>query len=127
MADNLVLNSGTGGGTAATDLRTIDSVAVHVQRVASHGAPGLTVGQVEVSSAATAIAAARDTRQSLTIVNRELASVYVADSTAVSTASFRLDPGDSVTWAVSGAVYAITAAAYTATGDAKVHVAETHD
>ena len=127
MADNLVLNAGSGGGTAATDERTIAGTAVHVQRVAPHGTPNLTVGQVTVSNAATAICAEDTTRYAITIVNRELSSVYLDDSTAVSTAAFRLDPGDSVTWATGAAIYGIAPAAYTPAGDDKVHYVSLHD
>ena len=125
-ADDVEVSAGS-GTKVATDERVIGASTAHVQRVAPHGTPNLTVGQVAVSTAATAICDADSTRHSITVVNRQLASVYVDDSTAVSTAAFRLDPGDSVTWATGAAIYGITAAAYTATGDAKVHFAALHD
>ena len=126
MADNITLNSGSGGGTAATDERTIDGTAVHVQRVAPHGGPAISVAQVTVSNASTAIAAANDNRSTLTIVNRQTVAVWIDDA-AASTAAFRLDPGDSISLDTSAVINGITAASYSATGDAKVHVVEVHD
>ena len=126
MADNIELNSGSGGGTAATDERTIGGVAVHVQRVAPHGGPAITVGQVTVSSSSTAIVAADSTRESLTLVNRQLAAVFIDDA-AATTAAFRLDPGDSITMNTGAAIYGITASAYTPSGDDKLHYVAVHD
>lgn len=126
MADNVQLNAGTGGDIAGADERTIGGTAVKVQRVAPHGCPAITVGQVEVSSTSTAICAVDSTRMSITIVNRQLVAVYIDDGTAT-TGGFRLDPGDSITLGTSAVVNGITAAAYTAVGDAKVHFVAVHD
>jgi len=125
MADNVEVTAGS-GTSVATDERTIDSVAVQVQRIAPHGAPNITVGQVEVSNTSTAIVAADSTRQSVTIVNRQTVAVYLDDATAT-TGAFRLDPGDGVTLSTGAVINGITASAYTASGDAKVHYVATHD
>ena len=125
MADNVLITPGS-GGTVATDERTISGTAVHVQRVAPHGAPSITPGQVTVSNASTAIVAARDTRHSVVLVNYQTVPVYIDDS-AATTAAFRLDPGASVTLFYGGSVNGITSASYTATGDLKVHYLEQHD
>ena len=125
MAENVAVTAGS-GTTVGTDERTIGGTAVQVQRVAPHGGPAITVGQVEVSSASTAICAADSTRMSITIVNRQLVSVYIDDATAT-TAGFRLDPGDSITLGTGAVINGITAATYTAVGDAKVHFCATHD
>lgn len=127
MADNPTVDNGSGTDyVVATDERTIDSVAVHVQRVAPHGAPAVTVGQVTVSDSNTAIVAADDNRHSVIIVNRQTVAVFIDDATAT-TSAFRLDPGDSITLFTSAVVNGITAAAYSPSGDAKVHYIALHD
>jgi hypothetical protein len=125
VADNVAVTAGS-GTTVATDERTIGGSSVHVQRVAPHGTPNITAAQVEISSTSAAICAADSTRQSITIVNRQLVAVYIDDATAT-TSAFRLDPGDSITLATGAVINGITAAAYTASGDAKVHYIATHD
>lgn len=127
MADNIVTKDGAGSDvTLAADERTIGGTAVKVGRSAVHGSPAITAAQVEVSNTSTAIIAADSTRQTVTIVNRQLVAVYIDDATAT-TSAFRLDPGDSITLATGAVINGITAAAYTAAGDAKVHVLSTHD
>ena len=125
MPDNVSITPGS-GDTVGTDQRTIDGNTVQVQRVAPHGGPGITAGQTEISNSSTAIVAANDNRSTLSIVNRQTVAVWVGAS-AATTSMFRLDPGDSVSLDTSAAVYGITAAAYTATGDAKVHYIEVTD
>lgn len=125
MADDVAITAGS-GTTIATDERTIGGVAKHVQRVAPHGTPNITAGQVTVTNSSTQIAAARDTRHSITIVNRQTVAVYIDDA-AATTSAFRLDPGDSVTLFTGAVVNGITSAAYSASGDAKVHYVEEHD
>jgi hypothetical protein len=127
MADNVVVDNGSlTDYTVGTDERTISAVAVQVQRVAPHGAPNMTDGQVTVTNSSTAIIAADSTRHSVIIVNRQTVAVYIGDGT-VTTADFRLDPGDSIALFTSAVVNGITAAAYSASGDAKVHYIATHD
>ena len=125
MANNVAITAGS-GTTVATDERTIAATSVQVQRVAPHGAPNITVGQVTVTNSNTAIASARDTRHSITITNRQTVAVFIDDATAT-TSAFRLDPGDSITLFTGAVINGITSAAYTASGDAKVHYIEVHD
>lgn len=125
MADNVNI-SPSGSTPVGTDERTIGGTAVHVQRVAPHGAPNITVAQVTVSNSSTAIIAADSTRQSVTLVNRQTVAIWIDDATAT-TSGFRLDPGDSITLNCSSVVNGITSAAYSAVGDAKVHVLSVHD
>ncbi len=127
MADNPTVDNGALTDYAvATDERTIDTVAVHVQRTAPHGAPNLTAGQVTVTNSSTAIVAADDNRAFVTIVNRQTVAVWIDDATAT-TGAFRLDPGDSITLFTSAVLNGITSAAYSASGDAKVHYIAVHD
>ncbi len=127
MADNPTVDNGTGTDyVVATDERTIDTVAVHVQRVAPHGAPNVTVGQVTVTNSTTTIVAADDNRAFVTIVNRQTVAVWIDDASAT-TSAFRLDPGDSISLFTSAVINGITSAAYSASGDAKVHYIAAHD
>ena len=125
MGDNIDLTPGS-GVTALADERTVGGVTGLVQRVAPHGCPNITVGQVEVSSTTTAICAVDSTRMSITLVNRQLVAVWINDADAT-TGGFRLDPGDSITLGTGAVINGITAAAYTAVGDAKVHYVSVHD
>lgn len=123
MADNVT----TADGTISADERTIDTVATKVQRFTRHGEPDGTPVQVTVTNSDTEIVAANDNRSEVMLVNRQTVAVWVNIGAAATTSHFRLDPGDSVTWATSGQVKGITSAAYSASGDAKVHVMELHD
>lgn len=125
MADNVAVTAGS-GTTVATDERTIAATSVQVQRVAPHGAPNITPAQVTVTNSTTQIAAAKDTRHSILIVNRQTVAVYIDDASAT-TSAFRLDPGDSITLFTGAVINGITSAAYSASGDAKVHYLEVHD
>ena len=125
MADTVPITAGS-GTVISTDERTIATVAQHVQRVAPHGSPNITVGQVTISNTSAAIIAVDGTRHSVTIVNRQTVAVFIDDATAT-TSAFRLDPGDSVTLFTGAVINGITAAAYTAVGDAKIHYVAIHD
>ena len=87
------------------------------------GAPTNIASQVTVTNSSTSIVAARATRRAVTIVNNQTVAVYL-DPTGgtAATTHFRLDPGASVTWPIVTAVTGITSAAYTASGDAKLHI-----
>lgn len=125
MADNVAVTAGS-GTNIATDERTIGAVTVQLQRVLATGAANTAAGQTTISNSNTAIAAARDTRQRIVIVNRQTVAVFVTSETAT-TSKFRLDPGDSITLYTTAAVNGITSAAYSASGDAKVHYIEEYD
>lgn len=122
MADNVAVTAGT-GTTMATDERSIAATNVQVQRVYDMGASASVATQVTVSNSDTSILAATETRKRAIIVNRQTVAVYINGTTAT-TAHFRLDPGESVTIYTTGVIRGITSAAYSASGDAKVHVIE---
>jgi hypothetical protein len=123
VADNVAITAGS-GTSVATDERTINSTAVQVQRVAPHGTPNATMAQVTVTNSTTVIAAARDTRHSIVIVNKQPVSVFINDTTAT-TSDFELEPGASITLFSGAAINGITTAAYS--GSTKVHYWENHD
>jgi len=126
MADNVAVTAGS-GTSVGTDERSIGGSTVHVQRVAPHGAPSFTVGQVTVSNTTTSIASTADTRHSITLVNRQLTSIWVANAPASVATGFRLDPGDSLEMFTGAAVHAIASTSYTSSGDDKVHFIAVHD
>jgi hypothetical protein len=126
LTDNVAVTAGS-GTNMATDERTIAAVTVHVQRVYEIGATAGAVGQITVTNTSTQVVAARDTRKNITIVNRQTVPIYVDHASSATTGDFRLDPGDSLTLHSTSAVNAITAAPYSAVGDAKVHFTEQYD
>jgi hypothetical protein len=119
VADNTAQN---GTSNIATDERTINATAVHVQRIVPLGGSTLANGHVTVTNTATEIRAATDTQHCVTIVNYQTVPIYVGGATVTTTSGFRLDPGASVTLHTTAAVQGITSSAYTAAGeDDKVH------
>lgn len=127
MADNIAVTVGSGTTKdIATDERTIAAATAHIQRIEEIGSTNIVAAQVTVTNSSTTIAAARDTRSRIIIVNRQTVAVYIEQTTAT-TSDFRLDPGDSITLYATGEIDGITSAAYTASGDAKVHVIEEYD
>lgn len=125
MADNVGVGEVGGGKQIASDERTIASQTVHVQRVVEVGGTGGSSGQTSVTNSSTTVKAANETRLYITLLNLQTVPVFVdpAGGTAT-TSNFRLDPGASMTIWTTTAVTAITSAAYTASGDAKVHYFE---
>ena len=121
MADNVAVTAGS-GTNIATDERTIAATTVQLQRVIATGGTGGASAQVTVSNSSTTIKAADDTRLSITIINYQTVPIFVdpAGGTAT-TSNGRLNPGDSLTLYTTSLVTAITSAAYSAVGDAKVH------
>ena len=126
MADNVAVTAGA-GTNIATDERTIAATTVHVQRVGEIGSATGADGQVTISSTSADIAAARDTLKRIVIVNRQTVAVFVNPGGTATTSDFRLEPGDGMTLNTTVAIRAITSAAYTASGDAKVHYIEEYD
>jgi len=126
LADNVAVTAGA-GTNIATDERTIAATTVHVQRVGEIGSAASATAQVTISNSTTAIAAARDTRKRIVIINRQSVAIFVDPGASATTSDLRLEPGDALTLYTTVAINAITAAAYTASGDAKVHYIEEYD
>jgi hypothetical protein len=125
MADNITLNTMTGGSVAATDERSIASATVHVQRVVPLGGSSVTNGHVTVTNSATTIKAATETRHCLTVINFQTVPIYVGAATVTTSTGLRLDPGASLTVHATCEIQGITSAAYTAAGeDDKTHYLE---
>jgi hypothetical protein len=126
MADNVAVTAGA-GTNIATDERTINSTTVHVQRTGEIGGTAMANGQVTISSTAATIAAARETRKSLLIINRNTVAIWVGIATVTTANGVRLEPGDSIVLTTTALVQGITAAAYSVVGDANVQYIETYD
>lgn len=106
------------GGDAANGL----DVDITRQQGAGTGASA----QVTVTNSSTTIIAARAARRTVLITNKQTVAVSVDASggAAVYATHYVLDPGASLTLETAGAVTGITSAAYSASGDAKVHTIE---
>jgi hypothetical protein len=116
MADNVSITAGS-GTVVATDERTINSTAQHVQRMVPLGGSTIANGHVTVTNSATEIRAATETQHCVTIVNYQTVPIYVGAATVTTSTGFRLDPGASLTLHTTAAVQGITSAAYTAAGE----------
>lgn len=110
MADNVNITAGA-GTTVGTDERTINSVAVQVQRVDEQGSTAIANGQVSVdtTSGGVTVAAARDTRKSLLLRNQGTVAIYVGQGTVSSTNGFLVNPGEALMIQTTAAIKAIAA------------------
>lgn len=110
IADNVAITAGS-GTTIGTDERTINSVAVQVQRVNEQGGTAIANGQVSVDTTVggVTVASARDTRKSLLVRNRGTVTVYVGTGTVSASNGFPLDAGEAMTILTTAAVKAIAA------------------
>jgi hypothetical protein len=128
VADGVqVDNAGLTDYDVHTDERSIGGATKHVQRVGEIGNTALANGQVNISSTAATIAAARETRKSLLIINQQTVPVWIGVATVTSANGVRLDPGASIVLTTTALVQGITSAAYTGSGDALVQYVETYD
>jgi hypothetical protein len=110
VADNVAITAGS-GTTIGTDERTINSVAVQVQRVNEQGATAIANGQVSVdtTSGGVQIAASRDTRKSIIVRNQGTVAIYVGQGTVSSTNGFLLNPGEALMIQTTAQIKAIAA------------------
>ena len=108
MADNVAITAGS-GTTVGTDERTINSVAVQVQRVDEQGSTALANGQVAPTNTAATLLAARDTRKRVTFLNTGSVNVYIGIATVTTANGFVLAPGAAITLNTQALVQAITA------------------
>ena len=90
------------------------------------GSVSVAASQVTVTNTSTVLAAARERRKRLILYNKQPVDVYIEGGTAT-TLKAVLPAGASITLYTVSAVEGITSAAYTATGDYKVHVIEEYD
>lgn len=123
MADNVAITAGS-GTIVGTDERTINSVAVHVQRVVDQGASAVASGQTTVTTTSAQKVAARDTRKSVTIRadDANTANVYVGASGVSDTTGYELIPGAEITLETTAAIHCDTT-----TGTQNIQYEEEYD
>jgi len=121
---------GIGTFSGSDDAKTVTDVAQSSAAALPTGDIGGATGvsaQVTVTNSSTTIVSSRPTRRTVLILNLQTVAVYIDASGGTATTShFRLDPGAALELSYTGAVTGITSAAYTASGDAKVHTIETY-
>jgi len=122
MADNITLNTMSGGSVTATDERTINSITVHVQRVGELGSLTLANGQVAPTGTAATLLAARETRKRVTFLNAGTVDVYIGIATVTTANGFKLVPGAAMTLYTVVLIQAITAS-----GTGAIHYLEEYD
>jgi hypothetical protein len=115
MADNVAITAGS-GTTVATDERTVNSVAVQVQRVDEQGSTAIATGQVVVTTTAATFLAARDTRKRVIIRNNSSTDAWIGPATVTTANGFRVEVGCSLTLYTTALIQAIIASG-TMTGD----------
>jgi len=108
LADNVDITAGT-GTVIGTDERTINSVAVQVQRMDEIGSSALANGQVAPTSSAATLVAARDTRKRLILENVGQTAVWIGIATVTTANGLMLPIGASITLRTTALVQAITA------------------
>ena len=123
MADNVAISAGT-GTTVATDERTINAVAVQVQRVDEQGATAIATTQVVVTTTAATLIDARDTRKRVVIRNNSSADCWIGPATVTTANGFRVNVGAVLTLYTTALIQAIIASG-TMTGD--IDVLEEYD
>lgn len=108
MADNVAITAGS-GTTVGTDERTVNAVAVHVQRVDEQGGTAIANGQVTPTTTAGTLLAARDTRKSVTFVNNGSVDCWIGVATVTTSNGARLPVGASRTLRTTALIQAIIA------------------
>jgi hypothetical protein len=124
MADDVAITAGA-GTTVGADERTINSVAVKVQRVVAEGGTGFATGQVTPSASAATLVAARETRKNVVIRNGTNVDVVVGPATVSTSNGFAIPPGAGLTLTTTAVVQLIVASVTGLTG--VVYYAETYD
>ncbi len=108
MADNVAISAGS-GTTVGTDERTINAVAVQVQRVDEQGSTAIATGQVVPTTTAATLLAARETRKRVTFLNQGSTDAYIGPATVTTANGFPLAVGAAVTMYTTALVQAIIA------------------
>ena len=123
MADNVAITAGT-GTNVASDERSIAGVTVQVQRMADIGSSAIANNQVTVDTTVggVIVAAARETRRSILIMNRGTVAIYVGNGTVSSTNGVQVNAGEGIVLSTTAQIKAITASS-----SATVHYIEEYD
>lgn len=107
MADNVTITEGT-GTEIASDERTINSVAVQIQRVDEIGSSSIASGVASVTTTSGSAVAARETRKRVILLAlpSNTANIDVGPSGVASGSGFPLAPGASVTIHTAAVIHA---------------------
>lgn len=124
MADNVAISAGS-GVTVGTDERTINAIAVEVQRVVVEGGTAIATGQVTPTATAATLLALRDTRKSCTFYNGTNMTVFVGPATVTTANGFGIPAGGALTITTTALVQNIVASVTGLTG--VVHYVESYD
>lgn len=115
MADDVAITAGAGTVIAA-DERTINAVAVKVQRVDEQGSTAIATGQVVVTTIAATLVAARETRKRVVLFNDSNQDIYVGPATVTTANGFRVPAGYSLTLYTTALTQAIIGTGLTMAG-----------
>lgn len=123
MADNVPITAGS-GTNVGTDERTINSVAVQVQRVDEQGSTAIATSQVTPTTVAGTLIAARDTRKRVILTNNGSTDTFVGPATVTTANGFKLPVGYTLTLYTTALVQAIIASG---TMVGAIHILEEYD
>lgn len=107
MADDVAITAGS-GTTVGADERTINSVAVKVQRVVAEGGSDFATAQYTPTASAATLIAARETRKNVVIVNGSNVDVFVGPATVTTSNGLRIQPGGALTITTTKLIQAIS-------------------
>jgi hypothetical protein len=124
MADDVAITAGS-GTTVGADERTINSVAVKVQRVVVEGGTDFATAQYTPTASAATLIAARETRKNVVIYNGSNVDIYVGPATVTTGNGFKVPPGAGLTLTTTKLVQSISSSITGLTG--VVYTAETFD
>lgn len=122
MADDVAITAGS-GTTIAADERTINAVAVKIQRVGEIGSSAVAIARVTPTTTAATLIAARETRKRLIITNNSNVTVYVGPATVTTANGYPIPVGYTLVLYTTALVQAIVAS----TAAADVAVTEEYD
>jgi hypothetical protein len=124
VADDVAITAGS-GTTVGADERTINAVAVKVQRMVVEGGSDFVTGQVTPTASAATLVAARETRKNVVFYNGTNLDVFVGPATVTTANGFRMPPGSGLTITTTKLIQNIVASVTGLTG--VVYYCETFD
>lgn len=124
MSDDVAITAGS-GTTVGADERTINAVAVKVQRVVSEGGTAFATGQVTPTASAATLLAARETRKDVTFVNGTNMTIYIGPATVTTANGLAIPPGAGITIRTTALLQVVVATVTGLTGF--VSYSETYD
>ena len=125
MPDNVNVTAGS-GTIIGTRARTVNAIAnTEIQTVEELGSALIYTVQVNISTTAATLIAARSDRLRVTITNRQAEPIFIGPATVTAANGFQIDAGDSKIIGTTALIQAISATVSGASE--KVHVLEEAD